>query len=231
MTPKEYFKDWTTVIPYDEFMRVTEWLRKQNPNYICPLPKNIFKAFTMCSLRDCKCIMTGQDPYPDMYKGKRRATGILFGNDSDIPEDNISPSLEVIKEACINYELPHQELIFDNTLESWARQGILMLNSSLTCKLGEPDSHMLYWMEFTSKLMINLSKHKTGLTYVLFGSRARSLGRYIDKVNNSIIEIEHPAYFARTKTKMPYNLFKAISKSIKDNYDTEIEWYQEYKPI
>ena len=231
MNPKEYFKDWTRVIDFQEFKRVTEWLGKQNPNLICPSPENIFRAFTLCSLRDCKCIMVSQDPYANMYKGKRRATGILFGNDKDIPEDKISPSLQVIKEACINYELPHQELVFDNTLESWARQGILMLNSSLTCKLGEPDSHVLYWMNFIAKLMINLSKYKTGLTYVLFGTRAMSLERYIDKVNNVIIEENHPAYFARTKTKMPYNLFKAISKSIKDNYDTDIKWYQEYKPI
>lgn len=231
MNPKEYFKDWTRVIDFQEFRRIIEWLGKQNPNLICPSPENIFRAFTLCSLRDCKCIMIGQDPYPDLYKGKRRATGILFGNDKDIPEDKISPSLSVIKEACINYELPHQEVIFDNTLESWAKQGILMLNYSLTCKMGMPDSHVLYWFEFMNKLIINLSKYKTGLTYVLFGSRAMSLERYIDKVNNSIIEEAHPAYFARTKTKMPYNLFKAIGKSIKDNYGVDIEWYKEYKPI
>ena len=175
--------------------------------------------------------MIGQDPFSDMYKGRKRATGILFGNDNDIPEDKISPSLSIIKEACINYELPHQEVIFDNTLESWAKQGILMINSSLTCKLGEPGSHSLYWMEFMSKFMMYMALYKTGITYVLFGTRAKSLSKYIDKVNNSIIEVEHPAYFARTKTKMPYNLFKAISKSIKDNYDIDIKWYQEYKPI
>lgn len=231
MNPKEYFGDWTRVIDFQEFKRVTEWLDKQNPTTICPSPENIFRAFTLCSLRDCKAVFIGQAPYADLYKGKRRATGILFSNDKDILENKISPSLQVIKEACINYELPHQELVFDNTLESWAKQGILMINSSLTCRLGEPNSHVIYWMSFINKLIINLSKYKTGITYVLFGTRARNLSRYIDKVNNSIMEIEHPAYFARTKTKMPYNLFKAIGKSIKDNYDTDIEWYQEYKPI
>lgn len=231
MNPKEYFRDWTRVIPYGEFRRVTEWLGKQNPKYICPSPENIFKAFTLCTLRDCKSVFIGMDPYPDIYKGTKRATGILFGNVKDTPEDNISPSLAVIKEACINYEVPHQELTFDNTLESWAKQGILMINSALTCEVGKPGSHSLHWKLFMEKLIANMSLHKTGITYVLFGVRAKALGRFIDRNRNTVIEVEHPAYLARTGKKLSYDLFKVIGKSIKDNYDTDIEWYQEYKPI
>lgn len=71
--------------------------------------------------------MLGQDPYPQ----KGVATGILFGNRKEVDEDNLS-SLNVVKEAAINFEVPHYCITFDQTLESWAKQGILMINSALT---------------------------------------------------------------------------------------------------
>lgn len=95
MTIEEYFGDWMRVIDKPELMRVTNWLGKQNPATLCPSMANVFKAFTMCSFRDCKVVFLGQDPYPQ----KGVATGILFGNGEDTPEDKLSPSLDVIKEA------------------------------------------------------------------------------------------------------------------------------------
>lgn len=55
-----------------------------------------------------------------------------FGNRKEVSEDNLSPSLNVVKEAAINFEVPHYCITFDQTLESWAKQGILMINSALT---------------------------------------------------------------------------------------------------
>lgn len=232
MTPKEYFRDWTRVIDYNEFINVNEWLKKQNPKTLCPRINDVYKAFTLCSLRDCKCVFIGLDPYSTLYKGRPMATGVAFGNVKEIPEDNISPSLQVIKEACIDYTVPHQEVVFDNTLESWGRQGILLLNSALTCEVNRPCSHSLQWRQFTLKLIQNLQSNKTGLTYVLFGVAAiMGFKDYIDKSNNTVIKSEHPAYCARIGKKMSGELFREINKSIKANYDTEIEWYQEYKPI
>lgn len=86
-------------------------------------------------------------PYPQ----KGVATGILFGNDNKITEDYISPSLTVIKNSVINFEIPHKSITFDNSLESWAKQGILMLNSALTCEVGKPGSHSLKMDTFYSK--------------------------------------------------------------------------------
>lgn len=163
-------------------------------------------------------------PYPQ----KGVATGILFGNSKDTPENKLSPSLSVIKEASINYEIPHQELRFDNTLESWAKQGILMINSALTCKMNEVGSHTLYWRQFIAKLLKNMSIRESGIIYVLFGRQAQSFKSYIDIEHNNIIEIEHPSYFARTNTKMPYSIFTIINKLLKDRYGTEISWYKEY---
>lgn len=223
MTIDEYFGDWMRVIDRSELLRITAWLQKQNPNTLCPSHMNVFKAFTLCSYRNCKVVFIGQDPYPQ----KGVATGVLFGNNPNTPEDKLSPSLDIVKEAAINYEIPHYGLVFDNSLESWAEQGILMINSALTCKMNEIGSHSLTWRPFVSKLLKNMSYHDSGMIYVLFGRQAQSFKPYINAQYNDIIEIEHPAYFARTNTKMPYSVFTDINKLLKGRYNTQIEWYQE----
>ena len=221
MSVEEYFGRWMKVIDMKEMARVLNTLGKINLDKLCPEYSNIFKAFELCKYDDCKVIFLGQDPYPQ----KGVATGILFGNKLGTKE--LSPSLKVIKESCVNYEIPHGPIEFDTTLESWAKQGILMINSALTCEVGKVSSHVNLWRPFISKLFKNLSEHETGMLYVLFGSQAKTFIPYIDKRHNDIIEVEHPAYFARTGQIMPHSTFTDINKLLKDRYNTTIEWYHE----
>lgn len=221
MSVEEYFGRWMKVIDMKEMARVLNTLGKINLDKLCPEYSNIFKAFELCKYDDCKVIFLGQDPYPQ----KGVATGILFGNKLGTKE--LSPSLKVIKESCVNYEIPHGPIEFDTTLESWAKQGILMINSALTCEVGKVSSHVNLWRPFISKLFKNLSEYETGMLYVLFGSQAKTFIPYIDKRHNDIIEVEHPAYFARTGQIMPHSTFTDINKLLKDRYNTTIEWYHE----
>lgn len=227
MTIEEYFGDWMRVIDKTEAMKIMGWLKKVNPNTLCPALPNVFRAFRLCSYRDCKVVMIGMDPYPDKFMGKPRATGILFGNSKDVPEDRLSPSLEVVKESAINFEIPHNIIIFDQTLESWAKQGILMINSALTCEFGKVGSHVNQWRPFMSKLMKNLSSTATGIIYILFGRQAQTLKSYIDEKYNDIIEIEHPAYFARTKKIMPYSVFSQMNDILYGRYGEKITLFKE----
>lgn len=225
MTIEEYFGKWFKVIDKNELDNVLNIIGKEYRNkLICPTQNNVFKAFELCSYDDLKIVMLGQDPYPQ----KDIATGILFGNSFDIPVDKLSPSLEIIKEAVINFEIPHNNIIFDHSLESWAKQGILMINSALTVEMNKVGSHTMLWRPFISSLLKNLSINNTGIIYVLFGKQAQTFSPYINKEFNSVLEIEHPAYFARTNTKMPHLLFKEIDKLLIDKYGIPIEWYQEY---
>ena len=151
MTLEEYFGDWLKVIDLKELRKVVNSVNYLYQNrLVVPDYSDIFKAFTLCSEHDCKVIFLGQDPYPQ----KGVATGVLFGNRKDTKE--LSPSLEIIREACINYEVPHRPIRFDVTLESWAKQGILMLNSALTCEMNRVGSHTMVWRPFISKLLDNL---------------------------------------------------------------------------
>lgn len=223
MTIEEYFGDWMKVLDKQETMKVMGWLRTVNSNFLCPSIRNVFRAFELCSYRDCKAIFIGQDPYPQ----RGVATGILFGNSRSTPEDKLSPSLNIVKEAAINYEIPHYGVVFDQTLESWARQGILMINSALTCEVNKVGSHIMIWRPFIAKLLKNLSGYNTGMIYVLFGKQAQTFKPYISNKFNYIIEVEHPAYFARTNTKMPKNVFIEINKIIKGITKVPFEWYTE----
>lgn len=222
MKAEEYFGDWSRFIDTDELRRVVTWINKTDSSTLCPSPKNIFKAFRVCPYKDCKVIFLGQDPYPQ----RGVATGILFGNSSDTPEELLSPSLKIVKEAAINYEIPHNLIEFDNTLESWARQGILMINTAFTCEVGRTGSHFEIWKPFVSKLIHNISNNDGGIIYVLFGSQAQLFKK--DIVNSlQVIEVYHPAYFSRKGTRMPSKVFTDVNQVLKKQYNYQIEFYKE----
>lgn len=225
MTVEEYFGDWMSIIDRQELSRVMNILGKEyKVKKICPAQSDVFKSFRLCPLKDLKVVMLGQDPYPR----KGVATGILFGNRADVQEKNLSPSLKVIKEAAINLEVPKNSCIFDPTLESWAKQGILMINSALTVEMNKVGSHVMIWRPFIIALLKHLSECETGIIYVLFGRQAQTFKPYINKQFNDILEIEHPAYYARLNKRMPSELFATISNMCKDKYGVPIKWYQKY---
>lgn len=225
MKLEEYFGRWMRVIDKKELLAILSKLEieyKRKP--ICPMQGDVFKAFKLCPYDNLKVVMLGQDPYPQ----KGVATGLLFGNKKEVDEENLSPSLQIVKEAAINLEIPHKSIIFDQTLESWAKQGILMINTALTVEMNRIGSHVMLWRPFVANLLKKLSENETGIIYVLFGKQAQTFKPYINKQFNIILEENHPAYFARTETKMPSTVFNQISKLTKDKYGIPITWYTEY---
>lgn len=220
MTIEEYFGEWIRVIDKTELNKVMTKLKSMS-NYTPSIDK-IFKAFKVCNYNDLKIVMLGYDPYPQ----KGVATGILFGNNKEVNDKDLSPSLKIVKEASIDFEVPHNNIIFDQTLESWAKQGILMINSALTTEIGKTGSHTMLWRSFVSKLIKNISEYNTGIIYVLFGEQAKTFKPYIGR-NNTVLEEKHPAYYARTESRMPSDIFYKVNNLIKSKYNTTIEWYKE----
>ena len=223
MTIDEYFGDWMKVLDRKETVKIMNWLKTTDSSTLCPSIKNVFKAFKLCSYNECKVIFVGQDPFPQ----KGVAQGILFGNSSNTPEDKLSPSLKVVKESVINFDIPHNLITFDPTLESWAKQGILMLNSALTTEVGKVGIHTLKWRPFIGSFLKNMSEKNPGLIYVFFGSQAKSLNTYINNNNNYKLFIEHPAYYARLNKRMPSDIWYTVQKLVYNIYGTSIEWYKE----
>ena len=223
MTIDKYFGDWMKVLDRKETVKIMNWLKTTDSSTLCPSIKNVFKAFKLCSYNECKVIFIGQDPFPQ----KGVAQGILFGNSSNTPEDKLSPSLKVVKESVINFDIPHNLITFDPTLESWAKQGILMLNSALTTEVGKVGIHTLKWRPFIGSFLKNMSEKNPGIIYVFFGSQAKSLNTYINNNNNYKLFIEHPAYYARLNKRMPSDIWYTVQKLVYNIYGTSIEWYKE----
>ena len=195
---------------------------------ICPLPKNVFRAFHLCPLHSLRCVIIGQDPYFDYYKGKPRATGLAFANVKETPENCYSPSLNILKESVIDFTVPHRHINFDPSLEKWEEQGVLMLNSALSCEKGKPGSHVLMWISFIKSLLTNLSKCSCGIVYILMGSQAQSFESYINHSTNHIIKCKHPAYYARTHTKMPSDIWGRINDILIGQNGQGIKWFEEF---
>lgn len=221
MNKTEYFKGWLKVMDDKELNTVLFTLSAIKSPY-CPKPIDVFRVFNICPLDNLKCVFLLQDPYPQ----KDIATGIALGN-NELVEEKLSPSLKIVKEAAINYEIPHKSVTFDNSLESWCKQGVLMLNSALTCRLNNPKSHIMIWRPFISKLLMNLSLYYPGIIYVLFGEQAQTFLPYINKTINHIFLEKHPSWYARTHTKLSSELFININNVLRRVNNDGIKWYEQ----
>jgi uracil-DNA glycosylase len=213
MSLDEYFGDWVETFDLNQLNRTVNCLNilyASNP--VVPKYEDIFKAFTLCSKKDCRVVFLGQDPYPQ----EGVATGILFGNSKDTKD--ISPSLKVIRDSVMSLGDVNS---FDITLESWAKQGILMINSALTCEVNKIGKHFLLWKPFMSKFLLSLSAQKKDVVYVLFGNQAQSFESCINN-GNYVLKVKHPAFYARWNAKMPNKIFRDINYYIKGD---PIQWY------
>jgi len=223
MTIEEYFGDWLKVIDKQELYTVINKINTLYKTSKCePAYKDIFKVFNITPYNKLCMVWLLQDPYPQVNV----ANGIALGN--KITKKELSPSLQVIKEAVINFEIPHNLITFDPTLEEWCKQGILLLNSALTVEVNKPNSHNMIWRNFTISLLKNLSYLNPGLIYVLWGNEAKTFKNYISKYN-IVYKMSHPAYYARTKTKIPYSFFTELKNVVYKYHGINIEWFKEEK--
>lgn len=213
MTFEEYFGEWIKVIDKNEMNKTLNNLKLLPKNKLSPNFNCIFEAFHYCKLEDLKVVFIGGNPIPNT------TTGLLFGNEEETPQ------LSIIKESSINFEIPHNSLIFDNSLKEWAKQGVLLLHSSLVSINGK--GNMLMWLPFISSLLINLSLYETGIIYVLIGEQAQALEPYINQKTNIIYKENSPEYYLRKEKRMSSHLFIDINKQLKQQYGNTIKWYYE----
>lgn len=227
MTIEEYFGEWSKVIDLKEAERILKKLVTYP--IICPNLKDIFKAFHLCPYNSLRVVILGQDPYNNLNSVSKEpvATGIAFANKPDTPINNLSPSLTVLRESVIDFSIPHKTINFDCSLEKWETQGVLMLNSALSCELGKAGSHTLLWRPFIKSLLSKLSSNLTGIVYVLMGTDAQSFEPYINTRFNHVIRIRHPSWYARTRTNMPSDIWNQINSILIGQNGYGIEWFQE----
>ena len=168
------------------FINLTELVRQEYQNHLCfPPGRQVFNAFNLCPFNDVKVVIIGQDPYHE----PGQAMGLSFS----VPVGTtIPPSLvNIFKE--IQQDLGHP-IPQDGDLTRWCKQGVLLLNATLTVRAHEANSHQkLGWSQFTDAAIKALSEHRKGLVYMLWGSYARSKRYLINQQQNLILESVHPS--------------------------------------
>ena len=156
---------------------------------IFPPGSQIFKAFELTPVKNVKVVILGQDP----YHGPGQAHGLSFSVPEYMPAP---PSLKnIFKE--IETDLGVQMTGYPN-LESWARQGVLLLNAVLTVRCAEAASHSrIGWQEFTDAVIRYISDNCEGVVFMLWGNFARSKSDLIDRSRHYVLEAAHPSPLAR----------------------------------
>lgn len=219
MSIEEYLGSWTKVMDVNMLKNTLNNVSKVcSPNLICPNPTEVLKAFKLCPFEKVRVVMVLMDPYPQ----KDVATGIALGNKADTVF--LSPSLEVVKDALEYDELPINTNNFDCTLESWEKQGVLMLNSALTVEMNKIGSHVNIWRPFIADFLYRLSSNTIGIIYCLFGNQAQSFEPYLVKSANHILREYHPSYYARNFQNMPNTIFKQIDDLLIGINGETIKW-------
>ena len=152
---------------------------------IYPPMDDIFNAFKYCAYEDVKVVILGQDP----YYGEGQAHGLAFSVKKGV---DIPPSLKNIykeMESDIDFKIPSH-----GCLESWARQGVFLLNTSLTVRKGQPLSHRgKGWEVFTDHVISLLSAREKPMVFLLWGANARSKKPLIDRSRHLVLEAPHPS--------------------------------------
>jgi uracil-DNA glycosylase len=183
---------------------------------IWPKRSDVFRAFKLTRYRDLKVVILGMDPYAN-----ERANGLAFANSKEVT--SLSPSLRKIWETIEIDYYNGLDLNFDPTLEKWAGQGVLLINTALTVEKGKSGSHCKIWEAFTEFLLKQLSLGDPGIIYCLWGKNAQEYKKFIDTEKNYVIEAEHPSYAARNGRKWDFS-FKQVDKITDLLYGENIKW-------
>ncbi|MDD3463289.1 MAG: uracil-DNA glycosylase [Sulfurospirillaceae bacterium] len=183
-------EDWKRVLrdalkmPY--FQGLKKFVEEDAKEHILyPDTKNIFNAFTCTPFENVKVVILGQDP----YHGQNQAHGLAFSVQNGIAHP---PSLKNIfkeLEDDIQTKIPE-----NGDLSLWAKQGVFLLNTVLTVRANEPNSHRNKgWEEFTDTVIKTLSAQKEHLVFILWGKPAETKERFIDEKKHLILKAPHPS--------------------------------------
>ncbi|MFA6930848.1 MAG: uracil-DNA glycosylase [Lentisphaeria bacterium] len=168
------------------FSQLEELLAREEKNKpIFPPVGKIFAAFQCTPFQSVKALLLGQDPYHE----PGQACGLAFSVPNNVPPP---PSLRnILKEYCSDLALP---LPSSTSLEPWARQGVLLLNSVLTVRCGEANSHQNQgWETFTDAVINALAKREKPLVFLLWGKSAANKKKGLDCTRHIILESPHPS--------------------------------------
>ncbi|MDG5491965.1 uracil-DNA glycosylase [Psychroserpens sp. SPM9] len=202
--------------PY--FESLVDFVKKEYQTETCyPPGSQIFSAFDLCAFDDVKVVIIGQDP----YHGEGQANGLCFS-----VADGIShpPSLiNIFKEIERDLNRPYPK---SGNLKRWAKQGVLLLNATLTVRKQQAGSHQKKgWEQFTNEVIKLLSKEKSDVIFLLWGGFAKQKAKFIDETKHHVLVSGHPSPLSANRGYWFGNKhFSKTNAILKDCGKKEIKW-------
>lgn len=213
--------DWQHFIEEEKqkeyFKKLTHFLKNERLEHrIYPKETDVFSAYRLTSFNDTKVVIIGQDP----YHGENQAHGLCF---SVLPNNKVPPSLRnIYKELKADYgcDIPdHGYLI------SWAKQGVLMINSVMTVRAGEANSHKNKgWEKFTTAVIKRINQKKSPTAFILWGNYAQKYEKYLDNPKHLIIKSYHPSPLSASRGFFGTRPFSRVNTYLKSNDTDPIQW-------
>ena len=201
--------------PY--FKELVKFVKQEyKTQQVYPAGSQIFHAFEECPFNELKVVILGQDP----YHGKGQANGLAFSVSEGI---RTPPSLKnIFKEIHSDLGKPVPE---SGNLERWAKQGVLLLNATLTVREKSPGSHQNKgWEQFTDAVIKKVSDLKEGVVFLLWGAYAQKKSVLIDAQKHLILKSAHPSPFSADRGFFGNNHFSKTNQYLKSHGKEPIEW-------
>jgi uracil-DNA glycosylase len=171
------------------FTKLVEFVKEEyKGKKIFPPANRIFSAFEFTPFNNVRVVILGQDP----YHGEKQANGLSFSVNEGV---RLPPSLQnIFKELKSDIGI---DSISNGDLSRWAKQGVLLLNSTLTVQSGTPGSHQgVGWEQFTDEVISHLNSKRSNIVFILWGNYAKNKGKLIDTTKHFIISSPHPSPFS-----------------------------------
>lgn len=200
------------------FQSLTQKVRQEylEGKAVYPPAPLIFNAFALCPFSEIKVVILGQDP----YHGEGEAHGLCFSVPKEV---RIPPSLKNIYKE-IKSDLG-TEIANSGNLERWAKQGVLLLNATLTVEKDTPGSHQgLGWETFTDAVIKKISEEKSGVVFLLWGKFAQAKSSLIDESKHLILKAPHPSPFSAHTGFFGCKHFSLTNGYLENQGKKPIEW-------
>lgn len=216
-------KDWLEILepefekPYMQSLKSFLLREKEAGKIIYPKSAEIFNAMNITRFEEVDVVIIGQDP----YHGEGQAHGLSF---SVPPGVRPPPSLmNIYKEIESEYGVKMPKT---GDLTTWAQQGVLLLNATLTVENGLAGSHQKKgWEEFTDRIIHALNERRENLVFMLWGSYAQKKGAFIDREKHLVLESAHPSPLSAHRGFLGNGHFKKANEYLEEKGKTGVEWW------
>lgn len=214
---EQWEKALSNEINKDYFVELIQFIEDESrTKTIYPPQSLIFEAFNQTPLNEVKVVLIGQDP----YHGAGQANGLSFSVNDGM---KLPPSLRnIYKELSADLGI---ESSASGNLIQWAKQGVLLLNATLTVEVKTPGSHQKKgWEQFTDAVISHLSEQHQGLIFILWGAYAKKKGLQIDRNKHRVIESAHPSPFAAHRGFFGSQPFSKTNQYLVELGKNPIDW-------